>query len=115
VANERRGVGGIRTMAALHDQRRNRTAGGALLELSALSNEKLLLEREIARASRRGIEIARRLKEIAAKEDRLMKIVQGSAPVPGLVCETGLAPPAEPMIPAEVPPPSRFKVSEFNY
>ena len=77
MAFERKGVQGIRTMAALVDQRRTRTPAGALIELSALANEKLLLDREVARASRRGIEIQRRLKEIAAKEGRLMKFAQG--------------------------------------
>ncbi len=115
MAFERRGVDGIRTMSALVDQRRTRTPAGALIELSALANEKLLLEREVARASRRGIEIQRRLKEIAAKEDRLMKLAQGAAlaqepasqrlPVSSAALET----------PAEIPTSSRFKISEFTY
>ncbi|MGA9925496.1 MAG: hypothetical protein WBQ29_19025, partial [Isosphaeraceae bacterium] len=75
-------------MAVLVDQRRTRTPAGALIELSALANEKLLLDREVARASRRGIEIQRRLMEIAAKEDRLMKLAQGAAPPSEPVSET---------------------------
>jgi len=115
MAFERRGVQGIRTMAALVDQRRTRTPAGALIELSALANEKLLLDREVARASRRGIEIQRRLKEIAAKEDRLMKLVQGAAPPPEPVDETKPVFSATPRTPVEMPTSSRFKISEFTY
>ncbi|MFO0891266.1 MAG: GvpL/GvpF family gas vesicle protein [Isosphaeraceae bacterium] len=78
MAIDRKGVQGIRTMAALHDQRRTRTTAGALIELSALANEKMLLEREVARATRRGKEIQHRLREIDAKEVRLMQIVRGA-------------------------------------
>jgi hypothetical protein len=115
VQTERKGVMGIRTMSALLEQRRSRTSAGALLELSAMANEKLLLEREVARASRRNTEIQRRLKEIAAKEERLMKIVRGAkfAPVEG--CPARPALPAEPVTTVEPPPSSRFKVSEFSY
>ena len=115
MAFERRGVQGIRTMAVLVDQRRTRTPAGAFIELSALANEKLLLEREVARASRRGIEIQRRLMEITAKEDRLMKLAQGAAPPPEPVSETKPVPSAAPRTPVEIPASSRFKVSEFNY
>jgi hypothetical protein len=102
-------------MAALVDQRRTRTPAGALIELSALANEKLLLEREVARASRRGIEIRRRLKEIAAKEDRLMKLAQGAAPAPEPAYQRSPAAAAAPEPPVEMPPSSRFKISEFTY
>jgi hypothetical protein len=112
---ERRGVQGIKTMAALVDQRRTRTPAGALIELSALANEKLLLDREVSRAARRGIEIQRRLKEIAAKEDRLMKLAQGAAPAPEPVLETKPVPSATPRTPVEMPTSSRFKISEFTY
>ena len=115
MAFERRGVQGIRTMAVLVDQRRTRTPAGAFIELSALANEKLLLEREVARASRRGIEIQRRLKEIAAKEDRLMKLAQGAAQPPEPVDETEPVPSATPRTPVEMPTNSRFKISEFTY
>src|SRR5271157_2609298 len=115
MAFERRGVQGIRTMAALVDQRRTRTPAGALIELSALANEKLLLDREVARASRRGIEIQRRLKEIAAKEDRLMKLAQGAAPPPEPASQRLPVPSAAPETPVEMPTSSRFKVSEFTY
>ena len=112
---ERRGVRGIKTMAALVDQRRTRTPAGALIELSALANEKLLLEREVARTSRRGVDIQRRFLEIAAKEDRLMKFAQGVIPPPGPIVQTETAPSAAPRTPMELPTSSRFKVSEFNY
>ncbi len=115
MAFERRGVQGIRTMAVLVDQRRTRTPAGAFIELSALANEKLLLDREVARASRRGIEIQRRLMEIAVKEDRLMKLAQGAALPPEPVSETKPVPSAAPRTSMELPTSSRFKVSEFNY
>ncbi len=115
MAFERRGVQGIRTMGALVDQRRTRTAAGALIELSAMANEKLLLEREIARASRRGIEIRRRLKEIAVKEDRLMKLAQGAAPAQEPASQRLPVPSATPETPVEMPTSSRFKISEFTY
>jgi hypothetical protein len=78
---ERKSVRGIRTMGALVDSRRTRTAAGALLELSAMANEKLLLHKELERSKNRKAEIQKRLGEIAAKEQRLMAIVQ-SAPAP---------------------------------
>jgi len=115
MALDRRGVDGIRTMAALVDQRRTRTPAGALIELSALANEKLLLEREVARASRRGIEIRRRLKEIAAKEDRLMKLAKGAASAPESASQRLPVPSAAPETPVEMPTSSRFKISEFTY
>ncbi len=115
MAIDRKGLMGIRTMAALVDQRRTRTSAGALLELSALANEKLLLEREVARASRRGAEIRRRLKEIAAKEDRLMKIVNGTAPAPPAPSQAQPSPAAEPVAPADPVIAGRFKISEFSY
>ncbi len=112
---ERRGVQGIRTMAALVDQRRTRTVAGALIELSALANEKLLLDREVARAARRGIEIQRRLKEIAAKEERLMKLARGEAQPQETVRETGPVPAAPAVAAVETANNSRFKISEFSY
>ncbi len=115
MALDRRGVDGIRTMAALVDQRRTRTPAGALIELSALANEKLLLEREVARASRRGIEIRRRLKDIAAKEDRLMKLAKGAAAVLEPASQRLPVPAAAPETPVDMPTSSRFKISEFTY
>jgi hypothetical protein len=117
MAFDRRGIDGIRTMAGLVDQRRTRTPAGALIELSAMANEKLLLEREVARASRRGIEIQRRLKEIAAKEDRLMKLAKGAgaAPVREPASQRLPVSSAAPETPVETPTSSRFKISEFTY
>ena len=69
-------------MGALVDSRRTRTAAGALLELSGMANEKLLLQKELERWKYRHIEIQKRLAEIAKKEQRLMTFVQcGPAPV----------------------------------
>jgi len=113
--SDRKGVMGIRTMSALLDQRRARTSAGALLELSALANEKLLLDREVARAKRRGADIHRRLKEIAAKEVRLMKLVRGAEPSATPSSPSRPTPPAEPVTPVDSPPSNRFKVSEFSY
>ena len=83
---EQKGVRSIRTMGALVDSRRTRTAAGALLELSAIANEKLLLKKELERWTRRHSEIEARLGEIALKEARLMTLVQiqsaVSVPVP---------------------------------
>jgi hypothetical protein len=76
VSRERKSVQGIRTMGALVDTRRTRTSAGALLELSALSNEKVLLTKELDRWKTRHVEIDKRLGEIAAKERRLMTFVQ---------------------------------------
>jgi hypothetical protein len=78
VSRERKSVQGIRTMGALVDTRRTRTSAGALLELSALSNEKVLLTRELDRWKTRHVDIEKRLGEIAAKERRLMTFVQAS-------------------------------------
>ena len=53
--------------------------------------------------------------EIAAKEDRLMKLTQGAAPPSEPVSETKPVPSAAPTTPLELPTSSRFKVTEFNY
>lgn len=110
MAIERKGVTGIRTMAALLDSRRARTAAGALLELSAMANEKLLLQKELQRWARRHKEIQFRLREIAAKEQRLMALVQA---------EAGAAP-FGPSLPADKPPVEnllgqKLKIKEFSY
>ncbi|WP_165227584.1 hypothetical protein [Aquisphaera insulae] len=115
MAIERRGVQGIRTMAGLHDQRRSRTTAGALIELSALANERQLLEREVARASRRGREIHRRLKEIESKEVRLMGIVRDGVPVQGGIDTPSPTSRFEPQAAPEVMPGGPLKVSEFSY
>ncbi len=83
MADERRGVQQIRTLAGLVDGRRARTSAGALLELSMLELEKTRLTKEIQRADRRCAEIRRRLAEIDAKQHRLQRFVerpQGEAP-----------------------------------
>ena len=80
--NPTKGVSGIRTMARLVDGRKTRTPAGALLELSALANEKQLLNRELQRWARRHGEISARLGEIRAKEDRLLQVAQGAVEVP---------------------------------
>jgi hypothetical protein len=106
VPNERRSVQSIRTMGALVDSRRTRSAAGALLELSAMANEKMLLQKELARWSRRHKEIQGRLGEIATKEQRLMALVQ----VPGasaVLAPVGLA--VDPSLAR------RVKVKEFTY
>jgi hypothetical protein len=106
VPNERKSVQNIRTMGALVDSRRTRSAAGALLELSAMANEKMLLQKELTRWTRRHKEIQARLGEIAAKEQRLMALVQGPGAVialaaPDLAVDSSLS--------------RRVKVKEFNY
>jgi hypothetical protein len=85
VLKEQKGVRSIRTMGVLVDSRRTRTAAGALLELSAIANEKLLIQKELERWTRRHAEIQTRLAEIAAKETRLMSIVQSQTVVAPLL------------------------------
>ena len=94
-------------MGALVDSRRTRSAAGALLELSAMANEKLLLNKELERWKGRHAEIQKRLAEIAAKEQRLMAMVQ-AAPG-GAIAHAPAAPPIEP------PPGQRVKIKEFSY
>jgi hypothetical protein len=93
-------------MGALVDSRRTRSAAGALLELSAMANEKMLLHKELDRWKRRHIEIHARLGELATKEQRLMALVQG----PGAVA--ALTPPRAEMDPSLS---RRVKVKEFTY
>jgi hypothetical protein len=106
VARERKSVQGIRTMGALVDNRRTRTSAGALLEMSAMANEKLLLSKELERSKVRQTEIHKRLNEIAAKERRLMTFVQ----TPGAILE---AAPVAPAIDTSVA--NRMKVKELSY
>ena len=104
--NERKSVQSIRTMGALVDSRRTRSAAGALLELSAMANEKMLLQKELERWKRRHKEISTRLTELAAKERRLMALVQQPPAAPR-------ARSAEPEIDRSVS--RRVKVKEFTY
>jgi hypothetical protein len=104
---EQRGVRSIRTMGALVDSRRTRTAAGALLELSAIANEKLLIHKELERWTRRHVEIQTRLGEIAAKETLLMSIVQSQNVVP---------PSPSPSAPTTANSAGqRVKIKEFSY
>jgi hypothetical protein len=103
---DRKSVQSIRTMGALIDSRRTRSAAGALLELSAMANEKTLLQKELDRWLRRHKEIQSRLSELAAKEKRLMAFVQGNAPL-------SVAPSLQTDIDPSVS--RRVKVKEFNY
>ncbi len=121
MGRDRKGVQGIRTMGALVDSRRTRTAAGALLELSAMANEKLLLHKELDRWKTRHAEIRRRLSEIAAKEQRLMAHVQAQpggavAGIPAIEAP-GSIDRDETATDAPVDPPAgrRMKVKEFSY
>lgn len=62
-------------MAGLTDRRRARSCAGALLEMSALANEKERLHQELAAAQRRRQEIETRLDEIAEKQRRLQQFI----------------------------------------
>jgi hypothetical protein len=119
VAKEKRGVNSIKTMGGLLDNRRARTPSGALLEMSAMSNEKTLLHRELARWKRRHVEIQKRLAEIAAKERRLLAVVQGGEMALGVVVTDDGASQAAGGTPLPLPLPAevsgRFKVQELSY
>ena len=106
MSSERKSVQSIRTMGALVDSRRTRSAAGALLELSAMANEKLLLEKELGRWSRRRKEIMRRLEELAAKEGKLLALVKG----PGTVVAPAAYEPDR-----DYTTSGRVKVKEFSY
>jgi hypothetical protein len=115
VAKEQRGLGTIKTMGGLMDNRRARTPSGALLEMSAMSNEKTLLHKELARWKRRHVEITNRLNEIAAKERRLLALVQGGEMALGVVTDAVETIAGKPSmaVPTEVS--GRFKVQELSY
>ena len=116
MANEQRVSRKIRTMGALMDNRRARTPAGAHLEMSAMANEKVLLQKELARWKHRHIEIQTRLGEIAAKERRLIAVIQADQMPPGLVSPTGIAPQAadaDADVPASVS--GRIKVQHLSY
>lgn len=115
----------IRTMGALVDNRRVRTPGGALLEMSAMANEKLLLQKELQRWERRHVEIQNRLAAIAAKERRLLAVIQADQMPPGVhnASAGGASASATPSWLAQAEPiqdvspatASRFKVQELSY
>jgi hypothetical protein len=117
VAKEIRGVNSIKTMGSLLDNRRARTPSGALLEMSTMSNEKTLLHRELARWKRRHLQIQKRLAEIAAKERRLLTVVQGGEMALGVVVTGEGMSPAGSSEPIPLPPEvtGRFKVQELSY
>jgi hypothetical protein len=113
-------------MGALVDSRRTRTAAGALLELSAMANEKLLLHKELHRWKSRHVEIRRRLAEIAANERRLMALVQAAEPdgsmaqapasaANGEAGSIGVTAAAPTPAPIEAPPGQPVKIKEFSY
>ncbi len=77
-----RGMQSIRTMKAMVDKRRTRTTAGALLELSAMASERLLLQREMARWERRYAEIQARLADIGAKENACLPWCRIPRPAP---------------------------------
>lgn len=82
--------------------------------MSAMANEKLLLQKELARWKHRHIEIQTRLSEIAAKERRLIAVIQADQMPPGLVSPTGIAPQAaDADVPASVS--GRIKVQQLSY
>ncbi len=103
MATARKGVRNVKTMAALSDRRRTRTAAGALLEMSALANEKERLNQELLVAARRRAEIEARLRDITEKEGRL----QGFIKNPALVASLAPAPTAV--------APQQVKAKEIRY
>lgn len=116
MASEMKSIRGIRTMGRLVDGRRVRTPAGALIELSAIANEKQLLKRELDRYARRHVEIEARLTEIAAKEARLMAMATDPNTMPVLPirasseCRSAAA-----EIKPEIPSDHKFKIHEISY
>jgi hypothetical protein len=108
MANGTKGSRPIHTMSALVDRRRTRTAAGALLELSSMASEKQLLTREIERWARRNVQVQARLAEIADKERRLMRVVDGSMPAAADVAVAQANA-------AAASGGSRIKIKEFSY
>ena len=100
---------GIRTMGALVDSRRTRTTSGALLELSSIANQKLLLQTELDRWTKRHAQIQTRLAEIAEKQTRLMAIVQSEADI------AAANRPSHQAEPTFASPGNRVKFKEFSY
>ena len=76
---ERKSARNIKTLGALVDRRRVRTAGGALLELAALAHERTRLQHELQRLLERRAEIDVRLAEIADKECWLRTATESTA------------------------------------
>lgn len=109
--SEKRGLQGIRTTRALLDNRRVRTPGGALLELSALANERLLLEHELERWRRRHVEIEERLATIRAKEARLLVVARLASPE----ASSSSAAPVPPCPTPAAVPGRRIRATEFQY
>ncbi len=99
---ERKSTRNIKTLGALLDRRRARTAGGALLELASLAHERTRLQHELRRVEERHVEIDARLVEIATKENWLRSIAE---PLP--VDESAPLPVAE--------PPRGVCIRELNY
>ena len=99
---ERKGAQNIKTLGALLDRRRARTAGGALLEMASLAHERTRLKHELKRLLERHAEIDARLAEIADKEQWLRSIAE-----PSPQNESQPLPVAE--------PPSGLCVRELNY
>ena len=64
MAKNRKGVRSIRTMGGIADRRRVRTPAGALMEMSALANEKARLVMEVSRWRLRETQIKAQLSEI---------------------------------------------------
>ncbi len=98
MASERKGLPSVKTMGALLDNRRARTAGGAYLELSAMANERSMLRRELVRWQRRHAEIQNRLTEIANKEARLLGVTRREIPQHDVPAAGAIPQPPEPKV-----------------
>jgi hypothetical protein len=83
--------------------------------MSAMSNEKILLHKELARWKRRHAEIQKRLGEIAAKERRLLAVVQGGEMALGVVVIDGSLSQSPDGLPVPPEVSGRFKVQELSY
>lgn len=99
---ERKSTRNIKTLGALLDRRRARTAGGALLELASLAHERTRLQNELRRLLERRAEIDSRLLEISEKENWLRSVAEPAAP------DAGLAQPA-------IQPAGGVFIRELNY
>jgi hypothetical protein len=111
VASERRGLLGIKSIGALLDSRRARTPGGAFLELSSLANEKVRLQKELDRWTRRRAEIEARLVEIRVKEEKLATLTG----VPNLAAVVAPGQPARRVTTPAVERPHRVRTTEIEY
>ena len=98
MASERRGLPSVKTISAVLDNRRARTAGGAYLELSAMANERSMLKRELERWKRRRVEIQQRLDEIDKKQARLLAVTRNEEEKSGLATTAESPPPPEPKV-----------------